>query len=218
MNEFNNLTFYHDNFNKKVVIVLASLLLAWVSFTQEANALEIECEIPLAIVCEVSDPNGFMSVRVNVDFGDLGLIDVVSRNFPTCRTSTTVSWDPIVANAQIIASPCPSGQGGDFTFDNNREDSTPVVGQSFTINSDIQTNNGRLRESSSIMSTQRFEIVADKLSTNEGEVAAVKFCDNNKVDDDIVACDIDEIAWVCPDDATGPSQACDANVHGEFDD
>ncbi|NOY84630.1 MAG: hypothetical protein GXO96_07390 [Nitrospirae bacterium] len=133
MNKFIVIAF--DQFLNKPFLLLASLLIALVILPKDVRAMEVECEIPLGITCEVSDPSGFMSVRVNVDFGDLGQIDVVNLAFPTCRTSATVSWDPIVPNFQIFTTTC---TGGDFTFDRQgRKSFTPVINaRNFNIETD----------------------------------------------------------------------------------
>ena len=75
-------------------------------------------------------------MRVNVDFGDLGQIDVVNHTFPTCRTSATVSWNPIVPNFQVYTTKCKSG--GDFKFKGQgRRNSAPIVySRNFKIESD----------------------------------------------------------------------------------
>ncbi|MEW5251761.1 hypothetical protein [Microbulbifer discodermiae] len=77
---------------------------------------DIDCTIPLAVVCEVNDTDGFHSVRVNVDFGPkIGTIDVVTQNFTECQYSTTVGWDPIVPNFQIFTTPC-EDKGSKFKY------------------------------------------------------------------------------------------------------
>ena len=117
-------------------IIMASLLFTLVFLPKDVNALDVKCEIPNSIICEISDPDGFVSVRVNVDFGDLGQIDVVNHTFPTCRTSATVSWNPIVPNFQVYTTKCkPSG---DFKFEEqSRINSAPkVYARNFKVESD----------------------------------------------------------------------------------
>ena len=164
MNKFNTLAFPHVGFVTKTEMFLASLLFALVFLPNDANALDVECEIPNGIVCEVSDPNGFMSVRVNVDFGDLGQIDVVNHAFQTCRTSATVSWDPIVPNFQIFTAKCKSG-GLKFTGQGSR-DSAPVV---YTRNFKIETD-----ESEHSLSVKAIKPVVKPLLSED-------FTDNNNV-------------------------------------
>lgn len=158
MNKFNPLAFPHVGFVTKTEMFLASLLFALIFLPNDANALDVECEIPNSIVCEVSDPNGFMSVWVNVDFGDLGQIDVVSHTFPTCRTSATVSWDTIVPNFQIFTAKCKSGGG--FKFDGRgHRDSAPVI---HTRNFEIKTD-----ESERFLSVKEIKpVVKPLLSVN----------------------------------------------------
>lgn len=70
----------------------------------------------------------------------------------------------------------------------------------------------------SVVQVQKFTLgVSEFLGNESGGVTSVKYCDNTKVDDDITDCDIGEIAWECPDGATGPSEDCKADVHGSFD-
>lgn len=131
MNKFNTLAFPSVSYITKIEMFLASFLFALVFLPKDANALDVECETLNDIVCEVSDPNGFMSVRVNVEVGDLGQIDIVNHTFPTCRTSATVSWDPIVPNFQIFTTKCKSGE------DLKLRDSAPVVhARNFEIETD----------------------------------------------------------------------------------
>ena len=101
-----------DTTLNKTLAVLVFSALASIVMAKNVSAMEVNCNIPLAITCEISDPSGFMAVRVNVDFGDLGQIDVVNQSFLTCRTSATVSWDPIVPNFQIFTTSCIPVSGG----------------------------------------------------------------------------------------------------------
>ena len=99
---------------ESLTVLLLAICLVFTFFPDSAQALEFDCEIPNSVVCKVSDPDGFTEVRVNVDFDELGSIDVAKQNFPTCQTETTVSWDPIVPNFQILATPCKVGN--ELTF------------------------------------------------------------------------------------------------------
>ena len=89
-----------------------------------AAGATIDCEIPLAVECVVSHPDGIANVTVTVDFGpDFGLIDVVDKNF-NCQTSVMVSWDPIVPNADFDVTPCAG-----FQFkDPGRDDDRAMIG------------------------------------------------------------------------------------------
>jgi hypothetical protein len=106
------------------ILVLALAALAAAFSTGGAKQAEaagetIDCEIPLAVVCEISHPNGIARVTVTVDFGpEIGKIDVVDEVF-RCEKTVTVSWDPIVPNAEFNVVPCkgfglvgPDGDGG----------------------------------------------------------------------------------------------------------
>lgn len=99
---------------KPLAVILLAVYVVFALPSDNAQALDFDCEIPNNVVCTVSDPDGFTEVRVNVDFDELGSIDVVKQNFPTCQTETTVSWDPIVPNFQILATPCKVGN--ELTF------------------------------------------------------------------------------------------------------
>lgn len=91
-----------------IIILVVGLI--FISSSKEAQAIDSNCSIPNNIECEVSDPDGFTDVRVNVDFGgEIGSIDVVNQESSTCRTKTKVSWDPIVPNFEIFATPCGGG-------------------------------------------------------------------------------------------------------------
>ena len=59
----------------------------------------------------------------------------------------------------------------------------------------------------------------DDFATHPVEpIKAKKFCDGDAVADDIVACDIGEIAWSCPDGANLETyEGCDGNTDGLFD-
>ena len=90
-----------------VAVLVVWLMLA--ALPNEAFAVSYSCDIPLSVVCQVSDPKGFIAVQVTLDTG-LGQVTVVDQTFPTCRTSATVSWDPIVPNFDISATPCDGGK------------------------------------------------------------------------------------------------------------
>lgn len=197
-------------------MLLVSLLIAFAFYTQDVQALEVECEIPLSVVCEVSDPKGFMSVRVNVDFGDLGEIDVATYTFPVCRTNATVSWDQIVPNFQIFTTGCESGPVKGFTFEN---ETIPTFRVKRFLNNVAKPPSHEINDTSDLyVQAKKFTIGVSQILSNGSGVSAVKFCDNTKVEDDITECAIGEIAWECPDGATGPSEDCKADVHGGFDD
>jgi hypothetical protein len=89
----------------------------------QAAGATIDCAIPNNIVCDVYHPDGIANVTVTVDFGDLGLIDVVDKNF-NCQTNVTVSWDPIVPNYAFTVTPC---QGFDFK-DPGSDDDRAMIG------------------------------------------------------------------------------------------
>jgi len=78
----------------------------------------IDCEIPNNVVCEVSSPFGIKHVVVKVDFGDLGIINVVDDHFYGCPGSVSVHWDPIVPNATFEVETCDvtGGGGGGLTL------------------------------------------------------------------------------------------------------
>ncbi len=198
----------------KTNIFCSILLAAAIPFSHNTHALDVECSIPNHVVCQVSDPKGFMSVTVNVDFGNLGTIDIASYTFPNCRTETTVSWDSIVPNFEITTTPC---KGGGLTLRNN--DNAEQTNPFFAV-SDFKNNVAKPAGNITNPATrnQKFTIGVSQLQTHGGLLASVKFCDNTKVDDDIASCDIGEIAWTCPDGASGPSEVCEADVHGEFGD
>ncbi len=96
-----------------LIVGLAALAAAMSIGGGKAHAAgaTIDCEIPLAVECDISHPDGIANVTVTVDFGDLGLIDVVDKDFD-CEEEVTVSWDPIVPNASFEVTPC-----GGFGFD-----------------------------------------------------------------------------------------------------
>lgn len=135
MNKFNVFTLPSVGFITKTEMILAILVVALFFLPKDANALDVECEIPNDIVCEVSDPNGFMTVRVNVDFGDLGQIDVANHTFSTCRTAATVSWDPIVPNFQIFTTEC-TGGGLKIDDQDGRSSDSVVHARNFNIETD----------------------------------------------------------------------------------
>jgi hypothetical protein len=72
----------------------------------DAAGATINCAIPLNVVCQVSHPDGIKSVKVMVDFGDLGTIAVVDKTYPACPKNVQVSWDPIVPNYQFQVETC----------------------------------------------------------------------------------------------------------------
>ena len=111
MNNINALKLLHGDFTNKALVLLIALMSIFLLIPKASQAFEVTYDIPNHIIYEITDPNGFMSVQVNVDFGDLGNIDVVSHTFPKCTTTATVSWDIIVPNFQIFVSPCDSGFG-----------------------------------------------------------------------------------------------------------
>ena len=90
----------------------------------QAAGATIDCSIPLAVECDIYHPDGVANVTVTVDFGpELGLIDVVDKDF-NCQRNVSVSWDPIVANADIKVTPCAG-----FQFQNpDRGDDGAFVG------------------------------------------------------------------------------------------
>ncbi len=125
------LSFSFDGFVMKVITFIPALVLALVLFPNDARALDVQCEVPNHIVCNVSDPDGFMSVRVNVDFGDdLGQIDVVTQTYMTCRTNATVSWDIIQPNFDILTTSCTS-ESSEFTVGSVHSTSVVPVVQGF---------------------------------------------------------------------------------------
>jgi hypothetical protein len=94
-----------------VMVVGLAALVASVGFggggsKAEAAGATISCSVPLDVVCDVTHPDGIANVTVLVDFGDLGVVDVVNKDYPTCPKDVTVSWDPIVPNATIVVTPC----------------------------------------------------------------------------------------------------------------
>jgi hypothetical protein len=127
MSKSNFLTISLDGMISKSLMLLVGLMLVSAFLLKNAHALDVDCQIPNSIVCEVSDPDGFMSVRVNVDFGDLGMIDVVNHTFPKCVTSATVSWDPIVPNFQVFTTKCQSGLASMELGRQKTRDSAPLV-------------------------------------------------------------------------------------------
>lgn len=212
MKTFSLLVLVRNHLISKTGLFCSLILAATSLFSHQAYALDVECEIPLAVVCHVSDPKGFTSVTVNVDFGHLGMIDVVSNSFPNCRTEAIVSWDPITPNFQITTTPC---SGGELTL--GRRDDIERTNPTYASGRFANNVARPAANESADPRRQTFGIGVSQLQTNGGLFASVKFCDNHKVDDDIAACDIGEIAWECPDGASGPSEACEADVNGLFD-
>jgi hypothetical protein len=71
-----------------------------------AAGTTVNCAIPNNIVCTVSNPAGIKSVKVMVDFGNLGNIAVVDEAYVSCPKTVNVHWDPIVPNYQFFVEPC----------------------------------------------------------------------------------------------------------------
>ena len=71
-----------------------------------AAGTTINCNIPNNVVCTVSNPAGVKSVKVTVDFGNLGNIAVVDETYPACPKSVDVHWDPIVPNYDFTVEAC----------------------------------------------------------------------------------------------------------------
>ena len=71
-----------------------------------AAGTTVNCNIPNNVVCTVSNPAGIKSVKVTVDFGNLGNIAVVDQTYPACPKSVDVSWDPIVPNYHFTVEAC----------------------------------------------------------------------------------------------------------------
>ncbi len=84
----------------------------------QASGATINCQIPLAVVCDIHHDDGIANVTVAVDFGDLGIVDVVDKDFD-CETDVQISWDPIVPNADIQVTPC-DGFGLKFNDDDGQ--------------------------------------------------------------------------------------------------
>ena len=69
-----------------------------------AKAVTIDCEVPLNVQCTVSDPRGIERVIVRIPTAQ-GPGNIVDETFD-CQAEVTVSWDPIVPNSEITATPC----------------------------------------------------------------------------------------------------------------
>lgn len=105
----------HMNGSRWLGILLTAVLLLVLLFSAQAlladsNDTDINCTIPLNVVCDISDPDGISRVRVRLDTA-LGEIDVVDENY-SCDTDVTVSWDPIVPGAEFIVDECGGGTNG----------------------------------------------------------------------------------------------------------
>jgi len=137
MNKVTLLNKYTENKFSVTVLLFVGLIFTSFFLVKNANALDVNCQIPNAIICEVTDPDGFMAVRVDVDFGELGVVAVTNHTFPKCVTSATVSWDPIVPNFQVFTTECSSGLN-EITLELRKTRSTvPLVrAENFEIEAD----------------------------------------------------------------------------------
>lgn len=69
-------------------------------------AVTIDCNVPLNVVCEVSDLiNEIAHIKVQMETAQ-GTVNAVDKAFDPCTTAATISWDPIVPNAKFSVTPC----------------------------------------------------------------------------------------------------------------
>ncbi|MEJ2210313.1 MAG: trypsin-like serine protease [Anaerolineae bacterium] len=64
----------------------------------------IDCTVPNDVVCDVADPDGVQPVQVTIQTAQ-GPVIAVDETY-ACQAEVTVSWDPIVPNAQFSVQDC----------------------------------------------------------------------------------------------------------------
>jgi hypothetical protein len=89
------------------LLVTGMLLVAGQVLLADTLDTTIECQVPLAVTCTLTNPQGIANVKVQVQTS-LGPVFVVDQNFD-CLAEVTVGWDPIVPNAEFFVTDCDSG-------------------------------------------------------------------------------------------------------------
>lgn len=180
--------------------VLPLLLLAAGAFVKPAAAAPtIDCQIPLDVVCTVSDPAGISRVKVTIPTG-FGPVVVVDKTLPVCRSSTTVSWDPIVPGFDIDVTNCEDKPGGKLTFAGSQTD--PLQTHRFVMNN-FADSRGEQR----VQVAPAARSVIELLPAPDGRSSGTLFCD------DTFSCDI--VAQVC-DEKNGVGTCYDDHCECEI--
>jgi V8-like Glu-specific endopeptidase len=94
-----------------LLLALCFVMLAGMMFLVETavagpDDTTIDCTVPNDVSCDVADPDGVQHVQVTLQTAQ-GPLTAVDETF-SCQPEVTVSWDPIVPNAEFLVEECSS--------------------------------------------------------------------------------------------------------------
>lgn len=168
-------------------LVFSSLLLLAASAANQYAfaAPTIDCTIPNDVECTITDPAGISHVQVTIPTG-FGPVVVVDKTLPTCRTSTTVSWDPIVPGFDIDVTNCEDKPGGKLTFGGFEH--SPLSTHRATVNVFLDSRLGKQR----VQAAPAARSVLELTHSPDGQHGGTLYCYDSP------SCDI--VAAICNDE------------------
>jgi len=105
----------HDKKLLPLVIAFVVTVLS-LAVAAPASAATIDCDVPLAVDCEISHPDGIQQVTIVAELGNL-----FDETYDDCPQTVPVSFDAITPNFEIVVVPCkPMGIKADDERDHDR--------------------------------------------------------------------------------------------------